>query len=255
MRAVAHHRLQASLLPAIGPLITYSSSEAHLVIALVLDPRYRDASKLMERLVNEKEDAISLFKKYITLDLMPLMKAIQKSKHNADDGDDPSPFESIFGHIAPQDESHVEFLRYVNLKITDDEKRELNVLEWWQKRKEVFPVLSKLALHILGIPATQIECERVFSVAGIITRHRRSKTKADLVDMIMRLNQNLPIEHTGLKFDDGDVESDVDELDDLEDEESDESGNDSPQVSFFNQPASPEPSPDLGPSPKRTKFA
>lgn len=65
-------------------------------------------------------------------------------------------------------------------------------LSWWKDHADRYPNLAKLAIHFLGIPATQIECERIFSAAGILTNGRRSNTSADLLDLAIGVNQNLP---------------------------------------------------------------
>nr|CAA68959.1 putative transposase [Ascobolus immersus] len=48
-----------------------------------------------------------------------------------------------------------------------------NPVEWWIVNQDRFPLLSKLALNILSIPAMSAECERVFSNAKLILTERR----------------------------------------------------------------------------------
>ncbi|RPA83707.1 hypothetical protein BJ508DRAFT_183569, partial [Ascobolus immersus RN42] len=43
----------------------------------------------------------------------------------------------------------------------------------WIVNQDRFPLLSKLALNILSIPAMSAECERVFSNAKLILTERR----------------------------------------------------------------------------------
>jgi hypothetical protein len=42
-------------------------------------------------------------------------------------------------------------------------------LEWWAKQDSLFPTVAFLAYQILGIVGSQIEIERIFSLAGIFT--------------------------------------------------------------------------------------
>ena len=49
------------------------------------------------------------------------------------------------------------------------------VLEWWRGYKSDFPLVAELARIVLAVPASQIECERVFSAAGLITQHLRNR--------------------------------------------------------------------------------
>lgn len=47
-----------------------------------------------------------------------------------------------------------------------------DLIPFWHSISNEFPLLSKFAMSILSIPATESTCERVFSVAGrILTRH------------------------------------------------------------------------------------
>ncbi len=102
------------------------------------------------------------------------------------------------------DDNDLEFLDLVRLELQmlrrmhkcTTLKEGQTALEWWKEvGSQNHPNLAKLALHILGIPGTQIECERLFSIAGILTRHRRTRTDADLVDTIMYVNHNYPDHH------------------------------------------------------------
>ena len=68
----------------------------------------------------------------------------------------------------------------------------LNPLEWWRKSEERFPTLADLAKKLLCIPATSVESERIFSVAGNIVTRKRSCLKPENVDMLVFLNKNLP---------------------------------------------------------------
>jgi hypothetical protein len=47
----------------------------------------------------------------------------------------------------------------------------ITLLDWWRENANHFPVVSELARIILCIPDSQIECERVFSLAGLVTQH------------------------------------------------------------------------------------
>jgi hypothetical protein len=42
-------------------------------------------------------------------------------------------------------------------------------LEWWAKHKSLFPTMAFLVFHILGIVGSQMEIERTFSLARILT--------------------------------------------------------------------------------------
>ena len=64
----------------------------------------------------------------------------------------------------------------------------LGVLKWWATTEKAFPSLSVLAKAHLGIPATSVESERTFSLAGEATSKRRSSLTPENAAMIVRLN-------------------------------------------------------------------
>jgi len=43
------------------------------------------------------------------------------------------------------------------------------LLQWWQKHETMFPTVGFLARQILGIVGSQIEIERIFSLAQVLT--------------------------------------------------------------------------------------
>ena len=53
--------------------------------------------------------------------------------------------------------------RYLRLK----PQATTNPVEWWMAQRTSFPLLSKLALNILAIPAMAADCKRAFSLAKL----------------------------------------------------------------------------------------
>ena len=64
-------------------------------------------------------------------------------------------------------------------------------LAWWKLNESYFPLLSRLAKRIMGIPATSVASERVFSTAGDIVTATRSTLRAENVDMLIFIKKNL----------------------------------------------------------------
>jgi len=54
-----------------------------------------------------------------------------------------------------------------------------------------YPRLIKLTLKYLGMPATSVPSERVFSKTGEIVNRRRASLKPSYVDMTVFLSRNL----------------------------------------------------------------
>ncbi|GES89303.1 zinc finger BED domain-containing protein 4-like [Rhizophagus clarus] len=66
-----------------------------------------------------------------------------------------------------------------------------NPLDWWQIRKEIFPNLSQIAHKYLGVPATSVSSERLFSHAGSIISVKRNRLDTSLVGQMLFLKRNI----------------------------------------------------------------
>ena len=70
--------------------------------------------------------------------------------------------------------------------------RSTPVLEWIASQRVRCPHVVLLAQSIFTIPGSQIECERVFSIAGIISKNRRNKIGVSSIDKIVSIYYTLP---------------------------------------------------------------
>lgn len=70
---------------------------------------------------------------------------------------------------------------------------ESNPLVWWKDNQNQFPHLAKLANSYLGIPATSVPRERVFSTAGDIVTAQRASLLPDNVDKMVFLKNNVQL--------------------------------------------------------------
>ena len=66
----------------------------------------------------------------------------------------------------------------------------INVLEYWRRHCECYPLLASLARQILCVPATSVPAERVFSTAGLTITQKRCSLSTDNVDMLIFLQKN-----------------------------------------------------------------
>lgn len=66
-----------------------------------------------------------------------------------------------------------------------------DVLQWWGNSKNQFPLLYRLSLKILCVPATSAESERTFSDARYLLTEKRSRLDPYLVNDIMFLHSNI----------------------------------------------------------------
>ena len=67
-------------------------------------------------------------------------------------------------------------------------------LTWWRAHATLYPSLANLARIVLGVPGSQIECERIFSLAGLLTSRLRNRMSPERLDDIVFLSKNLDID-------------------------------------------------------------
>ena len=68
------------------------------------------------------------------------------------------------------------------------------MLEWWRGHKSDFPLVAELARMVLAMPASQIECERMFSAAGLITQHLRNRMGVENMSVHVFLLKNMDLD-------------------------------------------------------------
>lgn len=82
----------------------------------------------------------------------------------------------------------IEVRRYSEEKVIP---RDRDAMVWWKEHEPSYPALSKLAVKYLGITATSVPAERVFSKAGEVLSKKRNRIKGKTVNMLLFLNKNL----------------------------------------------------------------
>jgi len=60
-------------------------------------------------------------------------------------------------------------------------------IKWWIERKGTYPTLWRMAVDMLGIPATSTPSERLFSKAGEIYSNRRKRLNADAAQALLNI--------------------------------------------------------------------
>jgi len=65
-----------------------------------------------------------------------------------------------------------------------------DILAYWKAHAEVVPYLASFARSILCIPASSASSERVFSAAGNIVTHKRSKISSSKTEQLVYIHDN-----------------------------------------------------------------
>src|SRR3990170_5528087 len=81
-----------------------------------------------------------------------------------------------------------EITTYFLLPVARENKNPLN---WWRAKQEIFPILSIIARKYLGIPATSVASERLFSDAGNHITAKRNALDPGLVGKMVFLKRNM----------------------------------------------------------------
>lgn len=84
---------------------------------------------------------------------------------------------------------HSQVDRYLNGEFGLDSSIE-NPIEFWISRRTQLPVLSRLALKVLSVPATSAPVERVFSHGGLITKPNRASLSDSNITKLILLKCN-----------------------------------------------------------------
>jgi hypothetical protein len=61
---------------------------------------------------------------------------------------------------------------------------DFNLLNWWQRHKLTYPMLSILAKDVLTVPASTISSESTFSLADRVLEDRWRRLTPDIVEVL-----------------------------------------------------------------------
>ncbi|KAF7151268.1 hypothetical protein RHSIM_Rhsim02G0026300 [Rhododendron simsii] len=115
--------------------------------------------------------------------------------------------------------SRVELSKYLELEsVSANDRINFDILAWWKKNEEKYPVLSIMARDLLTPPVSSVASEFAFSAGKRVLDERRSRLAPDILDCLMCLKDwedaRLGIEKRSAKdefrgyFADSDIESD-----------------------------------------------
>ncbi|KAK3275016.1 hypothetical protein CYMTET_16836 [Cymbomonas tetramitiformis] len=127
----------------------------------------------------------------------------ESHRRQANVGRDLSGFRIVRSKVARTEETYettileimkAEYVRFSEELIATPEDDGFNVLAYWADCKcgGQFPTIRYLARIIFSIPGSEIENERVFSIAGCVASIKRATMLAENLDMAVHINQNHP---------------------------------------------------------------
>ena len=61
---------------------------------------------------------------------------------------------------------------------------DFNILNWWQRHNQTYPILSILARDIMTVPVSTISSESTFSLASRVLEERRRRLTTDMVEVL-----------------------------------------------------------------------
>jgi hypothetical protein len=65
-------------------------------------------------------------------------------------------------------------------------------LQWWEKHESMFPIVGFYARQILGIVGSQIEIEKIVSLAGIFTSFKKCRLQLNFLNKLIFVSKNWP---------------------------------------------------------------
>ncbi len=77
--------------------------------------------------------------------------------------------------------------------IAEPSQQDCNPLGWWNGHRLKYPSVAAVARVYLGIPATSVASERVFSKCGRVCSERRSLLTPQHIEQLVFLAHNLPL--------------------------------------------------------------
>jgi hypothetical protein len=77
-----------------------------------------------------------------------------------------------------------ELTSYLNSDAETKFGPDFNILMWWQRHNQTYPILSILAKDVLIVPVSTISSESTFSLASRVLEERRRRLTTDMVEVL-----------------------------------------------------------------------
>jgi hypothetical protein len=97
----------------------------------------------------------------------------------------------VFGFSQSQVPIEDEFSCYLNEIKTPQASPETDPFKWWHDNQQKLPTIYKITRKYLGIPATSVPSERLFSDAGNQISEERNRLKPSTVNELLFIKRNI----------------------------------------------------------------
>lgn len=97
----------------------------------------------------------------------------------------------VFGFSQSKIPIYEELTYYLDEIKTPQAFPEVDPFEWWRDNQKRFPTLYKITRKYLGIPATSVPSERLFSDAGNQISAERNRLKPSTVNELLFIKRNI----------------------------------------------------------------
>ena len=185
--------------PCLAFAVDFTREKAHNMLSLMLDPRYKGLQVIIDYVGREK--AMHIVAEYDQLVLMPLLVKVSRLLNPSLENNLVPTLEattdSLFGHTSSTEEASEGMLKSELIlfrKLFVPAEKDIAPLAWWRDNAPRFPHVSFLARQILAIPGSQIETQRIFSVAGLLCALRRCRLGIQNLDALVMILKNWPID-------------------------------------------------------------
>ena len=210
MQRTIRNHVKNKVLDGALPVMNFIPERAHEILALMLDPRYCKGQTFLQ-VHADSAAAKGLWKQYTEAILIPTTVTLATFMHGArqascrDDAPTNNAETGLCDSDTEEDISYgsLEFTAKINVELRMFRKatdlppfacKQTCPLKWWARHATLYPSLAELARVVLAVPGSQIECERIFSLAGLLTSQLRNRMSPENLASLVFLNKNMNVE-------------------------------------------------------------
>ena len=207
MQRTIRNHVKDKVLGGALPVMNFIPERAHEILALMLDPRYCKGQTFLQ-VHADSAAAKGLWKQYTEAILIPTTVTLATFMHGArqascrDDAPTNNAETGLCDSDTEEDISYgsLEFTAKINVELRMFRKatdlppfacKKTCPLKWWSRHATLYPSLAEVARIVLGVPGSQIECERIFSLAGLLTLQLRNRMSPENLASLVFLDKNV----------------------------------------------------------------